>query len=192
MCSAIDRRSPRGAFARRADGARALWAEGSVPCIRDRYRRTSFPTDRGLSSHGSPLPLQRPPIGDVVRVSVCDDVPTRSLFAVLAAFQRSHASELSLGLLVTHISPWKREGMMSPHRTTPRLVNFQGAVGSEGGHGQALRRPRRSMPAATVAKTRGSLPSGAGDIGHMPPPLDQARARRDLRSLSSHAAPCRR
>jgi hypothetical protein len=101
-------------------------------------------------------------------------------------------AELSLGLLVTQISPMKREALMPPHRTRPRLVNFQGAVGSEGGHGQALRRPRRSMPAATVAKTRGSLPSGAADIAHIPPPLDQARARRDLRSLSSHAAPCRR
>ena len=102
------------------------------------------------------------------------------------------SAELSLGLLVTQISPLKREAMMPPHRTRPRLVNFQGAVDNEGGHGQALRRPRRSLPVAAVAKTRSSLPSGAADIGHIPPPLDRAWARRDLRSLSSHAAPCRR
>jgi DNA-binding transcriptional LysR family regulator len=34
----------------------------------------------------------RPPASDVVRVELCDDVPTRGLFAVLAAFQQSHSS----------------------------------------------------------------------------------------------------
>ena len=103
---------------------------------------------------------------------------------------RVMSGELRLGLLVSQISPLKREAMVPPHR--PRLVNFPGAVDIEGGHGQALRRPRRLPPAAAVAKTRSSLPSAAADIEHVPPPLDQARARRDLRSLSSHAAACRK
>jgi len=100
------------------------------------------------------------------------------------------STELSLALLVTPISSLKREAMMAPHKF--RLVNFQGAVDSEGGHGQALRRPCRSLPVTAVAKTRGSLPSGAADIGHIRPPVDRVREWRDPRSLSSHAAPCRK
>ena len=103
---------------------------------------------------------------------------------------RVASNEPSLGLLVTQISPLKREAMIPPNG--PGSINFQGVVDNEGGHGQALRRPRRSPPITAVAKTRGSLPSGAANIGHIRPPLDRARERRDLRSLSSHAAPCRK
>ena len=103
---------------------------------------------------------------------------------------RVASNEPSLGLLVTQISPLKRETMIRPDG--PRSINFQEVVDNEGERGQALRRPRRSPPVTAVAKTRGSLPSGAADIGHKGPPLDRARERRDLRSLKSHAAPCRK
>lgn len=103
---------------------------------------------------------------------------------------RLASNEPSCGLLVTQISPLKREAMNPPDG--PGSINFQGVVDNEGGHGQALRRPRRSPPVIAVAKTRGAPPSGAADIGHIGPPLDRARERRDLRSLSSHAAPCRK
>lgn len=96
----------------------------------------------------------------------------------------------SLGLLRIQISSLKREAMMPPNRR--RSVNFQGAADNEGGHKQARRHPRRSLPVTSAAKIRGSLPSGAADIVHMLLPIDRARARRDPRSLSSHAAPFRK
>jgi hypothetical protein len=99
------------------------------------------------------------------------------------------ASAERLGLLRIQIPSLKREAMMPPNRR--RSANFQAAADNEGGHGQALRRPRRSLPVTAAAKIRSSLPSGAAEIAHIPPPLDRARARTDPRSLSSHAAPFR-
>jgi len=98
--------------------------------------------------------------------------------------------EQRLGVLATQISPSKRAAMIPLDR--PGSINLREVVDNEGGHGQALRRPHRSPPVTAVAKTRGSLPSGAANIGHIGPPLDRARERRDLRSLSAHAAPCRK
>ena len=103
---------------------------------------------------------------------------------------RVASNEPSLGLLVTQISRFKGEAMTPPGG--PGSINFQGVVDNEGGHGQALRRPRRPPPVAAVAKTRGSLPSGAADIGHIGSPPDRAREHRDPRSLSSHPAPSRK
>jgi hypothetical protein len=100
------------------------------------------------------------------------------------------SKELSRDVLVTQISPLKREAMMPAHG--PRLINFQGAVDNEGAHERPLRRPRRSLPVAAVAKTRSSLPIGDADTGHRQPPLYPGRALRDLLSLNSHAAPYRR
>jgi hypothetical protein len=110
-----------------------------------------------VMQRSSPRPLVHSPL-----------LPTRVAF-----------NEPSLGSLVTQISPLKREAMIPTDG--PGSINFQRVVDNEGGHGQALRRPRRSPPVTAVAKTRGSLPSGAADIGHIGPPLDRARERRDLR-----------
>jgi hypothetical protein len=100
------------------------------------------------------------------------------------------SAELRQGLLATQISPLNREVMMPPPKR--RLVNFRGAVDTGAEHRQGLHRPSRSLPVAVVAKRHGCLPSGAADIGHLPPPLDRARAQTDLQSLISHAAPYRR
>lgn len=162
----------------------------STPLTRQRdYRAAVGVTSKRVSRLASQFCAERLPTAQSPAWVMQRSTPGPLLHFPLPS-TRVASNEPSLGLLVTQISPLKREAMILPD--DPGSINFQGVVDNEGGHGQALRRPRRSLPIAVVARTHSSLPSGAADIGHIPLPLDRARARRDLRSLSSRAAPCRR